>query len=45
MFGKKKKGEVGVERLVEEGVFSTAFPLHDVSRVHHKHVDALTALL
>jgi anoctamin-7 len=31
VFGKKKKGEVGVERLVEEGVFSAAFPLHDVS--------------
>lgn len=31
MFGKKKKGEVGIDRLVEEGVFSTAFSLHDVS--------------
>ncbi|KDR07370.1 hypothetical protein L798_03236, partial [Zootermopsis nevadensis] len=29
MFGKKKKGEVGIDRLVEEGVFSSAFPLHD----------------
>ncbi|CAB3359127.1 Hypothetical predicted protein [Cloeon dipterum] len=29
VFGKKKKGEVGVDRLVEEGVFSAAFPLHD----------------
>ncbi|KAE8749817.1 hypothetical protein FOCC_FOCC003555 [Frankliniella occidentalis] len=29
MFGKKKKGEVGIDRLVEEGVFSTAFSLHD----------------
>lgn len=32
IFGKKKKGEVGIERLVDEGVFSSAFPLHDVSR-------------
>jgi hypothetical protein len=31
MFGKKKKGEVGIDRLVEEGVFSSAFPLQDVS--------------
>ena len=30
-FGKEKKGEVGVERLVDEGAFSAAFPLHDVS--------------
>ncbi|XP_067007730.2 anoctamin-7 isoform X2 [Anabrus simplex] len=29
VFGKKKKGEVGIERLVEEGVFCSAFPLHD----------------
>ncbi|XP_059085679.1 anoctamin-7-like isoform X3 [Tigriopus californicus] len=28
-FGKEKKGEVGVERLVDEGAFSAAFPLHD----------------
>lgn len=31
IFGKKKKGEVGIDRLVDEGVFSSAFPLHDVS--------------
>ncbi|XP_039275629.1 LOW QUALITY PROTEIN: anoctamin-7-like [Nilaparvata lugens] len=29
MFGKKKKGEVGIARLVDEGVFSSSFPLHD----------------
>ncbi|PSN45102.1 Anoctamin-7 [Blattella germanica] len=29
IFGKKKKGEVGIDRLVEEGAFSSAFPLHD----------------
>ncbi|XP_071532826.1 anoctamin-7-like isoform X2 [Panulirus ornatus] len=28
-FGKRKKGEIGIERLVEEGVYSAAFPLHD----------------
>ena len=30
-FGKEKKGEVGIERLVDEGVYNAAFPLHDVS--------------
>ena len=25
------KGEVGVSRLVEEGAFNAAFPVHDVS--------------
>ena len=30
-FGKEKKGEVGIERMVEEGVYNAAFPLHDVS--------------
>ena len=29
-FGKEKKGEVGIERLVDEGVYNAAFPLHDV---------------
>ena len=28
-FGKEKKGEVGVERLVDEGAYQAAFPLHD----------------
>ena len=30
-FGKEKKGEVGVERLADEGAYTAAFPLHDVS--------------
>ncbi len=30
-FGKEKKGEVGIERMVEEGAYSAGFPLHDVS--------------
>ena len=30
-FGKEKKGEVGIERMVDEGAYSGAFPLHDVS--------------
>ncbi|CAA9996507.1 unnamed protein product [Nesidiocoris tenuis] len=28
IFGKKKKGEIGIGRLVDEGVFLSAFPLH-----------------
>ena len=34
-FGKEKKGEVGIERMVEEGAYSAAFPLHDVSAKFH----------
>jgi hypothetical protein len=30
-FGKDKKGEVGIERLLGEGTYTAAFPLHDVS--------------
>ena len=30
-FGREKKGEVGVDRLVDEGGFSASYPLHDVS--------------
>ena len=29
-FGREKKGEVGVGRLLEEGAFHASFPLHDV---------------
>ncbi|XP_008469599.2 anoctamin-7-like [Diaphorina citri] len=29
LYGEKRKGEVGVDRLVEEGIFLSAFPLHD----------------
>ncbi|KAK7085085.1 Anoctamin-7 [Halocaridina rubra] len=28
-FGKRKKGEIGIERLIDEGIYSAAFPLHD----------------
>ena len=34
-FGKEKKGEVGIERMVEEGAYSAAFPLHNVSNMSH----------
>lgn len=29
-YGSLKKGEVGIDRLVNEGVFSAAYPLHEV---------------
>ena len=31
VYGKRKRAEIGIERLLEEGVFSAAYPLHDVS--------------
>ena len=30
VFGREKKGEVGIDRLIGEGAFSAAYPLHDV---------------
>ena len=29
VFGKEKKGEVGIDRLVADGAYAAAFPLHD----------------
>uniref|UniRef100_A0A8D8VQN5 Anoctamin n=2 Tax=Cacopsylla melanoneura TaxID=428564 RepID=A0A8D8VQN5_9HEMI len=44
VYGEKKKGEVGVDRLVEEGVFLSAFPLHDGSyHVPKDYSDPLNA--
>ena len=31
VYGKRKKAEIGIERLIEENAYSAAFPLHDVS--------------
>lgn len=30
VYGRRKRAEVGVDRLVNEGVYSAAFPLHEV---------------
>lgn len=30
VYGKRKHAEVGIERLLNEGVYSAAFPLHEV---------------
>ena len=30
VFGREKKGEVGIDRLVSEGAMAAAYPLHDV---------------
>lgn len=29
-YGSVRKGEVGIDRLVNEGVFTAAYPLHEV---------------
>lgn len=34
VYGKKKRAEIGIDRLIEEEVYSAAFPLHDVSTGH-----------
>lgn len=33
-FGERSKGEVGIDRLVKEGVFTAAYPLHEVLDPH-----------
>ena len=33
-FGREKKGEVGVSRLIDEGAFSASFPVHDVRTIN-----------
>ena len=38
-FGKEKKGEVGIERMVDEGAYSGAFPLHDVSKMKNSIIE------
>ena len=37
-FGREKKGEVGVSRLVDEGAFNASFPVHDVRLSMEKSV-------
>ena len=44
-FGKEKKGEVGIERMVEEGVYNAAFPLHDVSTFIKEYLKRLYCIL
>ncbi|XP_037075179.1 anoctamin-7-like isoform X2 [Pollicipes pollicipes] len=39
VFGKRKQGEVGIERLVDEGTYHAAFPLHDGEYVIPKDSD------
>ncbi|KAL5013614.1 hypothetical protein ScPMuIL_007884 [Solemya velum] len=45
-YGKRKRAEIGVERLIEEGVYTAAFPLHDgpyQKPKHYVHPDTLNA--
>ena len=30
VYGKRKRAEIGIERLIEDGVYQAAFPMHDV---------------
>lgn len=30
-YGKRRKAQLGIDRLLEENIYSAAFPLHDVS--------------
>lgn len=30
VYGKRRRAEVGVDRLINEGVYKAAFPLHEV---------------
>ena len=32
-YGKRKRAEIGIERLLEEEVYTAAYPLHDVSNI------------
>ena len=43
-YGRKKKAEVGVERLVEDNLLTAAFPLHSVS-IDESSVIALVLLM
>ena len=37
-YGKRKRAEIGIERLLEEEVYLGAFPLHDVSTQKTSHL-------
>jgi len=43
-FGREKKGEVGVGRLLEEGAFHASFPVHDGTHVYPKEPKAHSEL-
>ncbi|UYV75317.1 ANO7 [Cordylochernes scorpioides] len=34
VYGKRRRGQIGIDRMLEEGVFAAAFPLHDVSSLY-----------
>ena len=41
-YGERSKGEVGIDRLVKEGVFTAAYPLHEVSSAIMTHVTLIS---
>ena len=36
-YGDRRKGEVGIERLLGEGIYTAAYPLHEVSQFSSLH--------
>ena len=44
VYGKKKRAEIGIDRLVEEEVYAGAFPLHDVCTCTGRGTLALTGV-
>ena len=36
VYGKRRDGEIGVDRLLDDRVYTAAFPLHDVI-IQHTH--------
>ena len=32
-YGKRRRAEIGIDRLLEEDIFQAAYPLHDVSLI------------
>jgi len=37
VYGKRKNGEIGIDRLLEDTVYTAAFPLHDVTTLSVKY--------
>ena len=40
IFGREKKGEVGIDRLVSEGAMAAAYPLHDVRKSSNQQLSS-----
>ena len=36
-YGKRRRAEIGIDRLLEEDIFQAAYPLHDVMSLFYLH--------